>query len=79
MYLDSFYKLLTLLYVYIAPDKLFSRDSTTGNGSIYPELVVAMSLHYIGEGMSSKGLADTFELSVSLSRYLVKKIINAVL
>jgi hypothetical protein len=33
----------------------------------------------MGEGMSFKGLADTFGLSVPHSRYLVKKFINAVL
>jgi hypothetical protein len=48
------------MVTYNSPDIFLSRNSTGGNNPIYHELVVAVPLSFMDEGMSFMGLAGTF-------------------
>ena len=74
---DSFNNLVDLLRPFIQVNEARSRASTTttenpyGNGPIYPELVVAVSLMYMGGEGSAKLLAGKYGMSKSHCRYLL--------
>ena len=82
---DSFNNLVDLLRPFIQVNEARSRASTTttenpyGNGPIYPELVVAVSLMYMGGEGSAKLLAGKYGMSKSHCRYLLCKFIDAVI
>jgi hypothetical protein len=81
----SFDNLVDILRPFITINEARSRASTTternpnGNTPIYPELVIAVSLAYMGGDATPKFLGSKYGISWSHCRYLIGKFIDAVI
>jgi hypothetical protein len=74
----AFNKLLQHLRDDITVDFTKSRNSTQGNEPIYPELIVATGLRFLG-GSTHKDLEDIFGLSLNSVKRVIKMFLKAVL
>jgi hypothetical protein len=75
---DAFFTLLELLRHDISVDFTKSRNSTQGNDPIYPEIILATGLRFLG-GSSHKDLADIFGMSINSVKRVIKMFFNAIL
>jgi len=74
----SFDKLVDLLRDDITVDEVCSRASTQGNDLIYPELITAAGLKFLG-GEYQKSIADFIGISIDSTRRVVHMFLDAVL
>jgi hypothetical protein len=75
---ESFDKLVNLIRHDVTVDYTKSRQSTVGNDPIYPELIVATGLRFLG-GEQYKSLADIFGVSLSSAERITKMFLSAIL
>ncbi len=57
---------------------LKSRCSTSGNEPIYPEVIVAVGLRFLGVGDTHSSLADTYGISDASAYHIVDMFLDAV-
>ena len=74
----SFDKLVDLLREDITVDEIRSRASTQGNDPIYPELITAAGLRFLG-GEYQKSIADFIGVSIDSTRRVIRMFLDAVL
>ena len=55
-----------------------SLSSTSGNQPIAPEVILACGLRFLGLGENPPGLADTYGMSVSSAKRVIRMFLNAV-
>ena len=75
---DSFLILLEIIRDDITVDSIKSRNSTNGNDPIYPELVLAAGLEFMG-GCAYKHIAQIYGMSIDSARRVVHKFLNAII
>ena len=78
MNIDEFNYLLEALEDAITESYMKSRASTNGNDPIYPEVVMACGLRYLGIGDSISTLSDLYGMSVSSARRAINMFLDAV-
>lgn len=78
MPLRSFSRLVHILLSHITIDVTKSRNSTSGNDPIYPELIVAIGLRYLG-GEMVKSLEDIFGVDDASVARVINLFFDAVL
>jgi hypothetical protein len=75
---DAFFTLLELLRHDITVDFTKSRNSTQENDPIYPEVILATGLRFLG-GSSHKDLEDIFGMSINSVKRVIKMFFDAIL
>lgn len=78
MNLDEFEYLLDEIEDAITVSYVKSRASTDGNDPIYPEIVMACGLRYLGLGDSPATLSDLYGMSVSSARRVINMFLDAI-
>ena len=74
----AFFALLDILRDRITVDFTKSRNSTKGNDPIFPELILATGLRFLG-GSTHKDLEDIFCMSIESVKRVIKMLFEAIL
>jgi hypothetical protein len=74
----AFFTLLEILRDSITVDFTKSRNSTGGNDPIFPELILATGLRFLG-GSTHKDLEDIFGMSIESVKRVIKMLFDAIL
>jgi hypothetical protein len=74
----AFFTLLDMLRDSITVNFIKSRNSTKGNDPIFPELILATGLRFLG-GSSHKDLEDIFGMSINSVKRVIKMLFEAIL
>ena len=74
---DHFESLLDAIRDAITVDFMRSVQSTKGNDPIYPEVILAMGLRFVGLGSTVPDLANLYSMSISSARCVINMLITA--
>lgn len=75
---DSFETLLEVLRDSLTVSIKHSMSSTGGNDPIYPEIILACGLRFLGLGEDPPALADIYGMSVSSVKRVLRMFLNAI-
>ena len=75
---DHFDILLDNIREAISVDFARSANSTAGNDPIYPEIVLAMGLRFVGIGSTIPDLADIYGMSDASARRVINMFLDAI-
>jgi len=75
---NHFDRLLEVLQTPLTVSFKHSLSSTSGNEPITPEIILACGLRFLGLGENPPGLADTYGMSISSAKRVIRMFLNAV-